>query len=699
MTSLHTSNLNSTPLPGPASPLGKGGLRGVTIGSALALGVPLDALNLALWLGAALAIPICMQVAPAYTEDESLCDPKTYASLQAITTTDSPSNYSMRAIRSYGNRLWVGNDHGLAVLEDGKWRNWTLKDGLPARRVQCIEVDPQTNDVWIGTLGGGLARFTAGRFDVFNQFNSGLAGDLVFAVAIGNGRIWASTNGGVSSYDPVADDWDLLAERRADAAFFVPTALAFQDDALYAVFRHLGVCRWDAAAHQWTPGAPRDENRALHDGLAQLGSQATSHPKTPSSSPLSPTVRKADEARTSPPHAIGVYGPRTRRIALPGDEQPSRPAENFPEMLAVQLAVESVNAAGGFRGATPFQLINAMPGYAKYGWGLPEDDMVFFADDPNVIGLVAGTPPDQAITDTTVAYLKLPVVSTAPDIENTKTGYSRNPWLFPCRGDEPARHRVLLDHIAKNRNLVRFAIITTAGQSSRPPACWWSKYARILKLPTPFELSWDPAKPEALGAVVKALRDSDAQVILTWCDAREALTLLRGIRAAGLLQLFAARPEIMPDPIFSDGGSDAGEVVTMPVATSAPAQPDDPHALPQRPRTAPEGASSAVARFASKYADQSFSRGARTPPGANALRSFDATDHLLAAINIAGPDRESVRSALADLEESPFGEEHFERAHGASTVVLATFENGQWVYRSVTAQPPPVKLPPADAPH
>ena len=69
------------------------------------------------------------------------------------------------AITADGDRLWVGTEDGLALYEGGKWKAWREKDGLPWRVVSAIAVSEKSGDVWVGLFGGGLARFSGGRFD------------------------------------------------------------------------------------------------------------------------------------------------------------------------------------------------------------------------------------------------------------------------------------------------------------------------------------------------------------------------------------------------------------------------------------------------------------------------------------------------------------------------------------------------------
>ena len=111
------------------------------------------------------------------------------------------------ALTADGDRLWVGTEDGLALYENGKWRSWREKDGLPWRVVSAIAVSKKTGDVWVGLFGGGLARFSGGRFDHYNQFNSGLVNDVVYVVAVLDDAVWVATTEGMSALDTVTGEW------------------------------------------------------------------------------------------------------------------------------------------------------------------------------------------------------------------------------------------------------------------------------------------------------------------------------------------------------------------------------------------------------------------------------------------------------------------------------------------------------------
>ena len=106
-----------------------------------------------------------------------------YGNWRNFTTKDGLPSDKAYTVRIDGDRVLVGTHDGLAVYENDKWRTYTTEDGLAHNGVVSIDVSDLTGDVWIGTLGG-LSRWSAGKFETFNQFNSGMPNDLVYNVLL-----------------------------------------------------------------------------------------------------------------------------------------------------------------------------------------------------------------------------------------------------------------------------------------------------------------------------------------------------------------------------------------------------------------------------------------------------------------------------------------------------------------------------------
>jgi hypothetical protein len=210
---------------------------------------PTGAFILAAWISWSGPAPC-----PAAPGDEPAPAPAVYGTWQTFTTADGLPHDRVLAVTALGNKVWVGTAGGLAHFEDGSWTSWTEQDGLPAPAISAVALDPRTGDVWLGTWGAGLVRFSGGRFDQFSQLNSGLAGDLVFAAVVAGGRVWAATNGGLSAYDVAGDTWELHLERRLDTGDTAITGLCVDGPRLYAAAWCEGLIRVvpEHAADRWS---------------------------------------------------------------------------------------------------------------------------------------------------------------------------------------------------------------------------------------------------------------------------------------------------------------------------------------------------------------------------------------------------------------------------------------------------------------
>jgi len=144
-----------------------------------------------------------------YTEDMPV-----YGSWKTFTTEDGLPSDKVYAVRIDGDRVLVGTHGGMAVYEKGKWKTYTTKDGLAHNGVVSIDVSTITGDVWIATLGG-LNRWSGGKFETFNQFNSGMPNDLVYNVFCYGKDVWVATGGGAGHYDTRTKEWEIFTEMNA----------------------------------------------------------------------------------------------------------------------------------------------------------------------------------------------------------------------------------------------------------------------------------------------------------------------------------------------------------------------------------------------------------------------------------------------------------------------------------------------------
>jgi signal transduction histidine kinase/ligand-binding sensor domain-containing protein/DNA-binding response OmpR family regulator len=110
------------------------------------------------------------------------------------------------------NRLWIGTSAGLARLDltagaDAPIERITVgASGLEPAHVLSLNESPAApGALWVGTERWGLCRLEVGTGNVrcFNSLDSALQDDTVYGILPdGGGRLWLSTNRGLSVFDP-----------------------------------------------------------------------------------------------------------------------------------------------------------------------------------------------------------------------------------------------------------------------------------------------------------------------------------------------------------------------------------------------------------------------------------------------------------------------------------------------------------------
>ncbi|WP_306641392.1 two-component regulator propeller domain-containing protein [Sanyastnella coralliicola] len=76
---------------------------------------------------------------------------------------------------------------------------YNLKEGLPQSQVDCL-LEDHRGYIWVGTQGGGLARFDGRNFEVLNS-SHGLPGNKISALAEINQTLYIGTDDGLALYN------------------------------------------------------------------------------------------------------------------------------------------------------------------------------------------------------------------------------------------------------------------------------------------------------------------------------------------------------------------------------------------------------------------------------------------------------------------------------------------------------------------
>jgi PAS domain S-box-containing protein len=103
-----------------------------------------------------------------------------------------PGNAVLSIAGKAGDGVWVGTYNGLAHIRADVVTTYTIRNGLPRNDIRGLLVDRQGN-VWIGTDGGGLCRFSNGKFETLTTAN-GLSSNSVGVIAQDSaGTLWIGT--------------------------------------------------------------------------------------------------------------------------------------------------------------------------------------------------------------------------------------------------------------------------------------------------------------------------------------------------------------------------------------------------------------------------------------------------------------------------------------------------------------------------
>ena len=103
------------------------------------------------------------------------------------------------------NNLWLNSRNGILLVKDSDTIEITGESGLPTDDIYEIFEDSEDN-IWIGTNGKGIIRFTDEVFTYYNE-SSGLPSDLIIAIEMDKYKNkWISTiDQGVFKIDPAGN--------------------------------------------------------------------------------------------------------------------------------------------------------------------------------------------------------------------------------------------------------------------------------------------------------------------------------------------------------------------------------------------------------------------------------------------------------------------------------------------------------------
>ena len=99
-------------------------------------------------------------------------------------------------------KILVPTDGGLAIRREGGWQQVGERQGLRRNMVGCV-LEDREGSIWIGLIGGGVARWLGyGEWESWTKAQ-GLPDDLIWSIrGDRNGNVWAGTSRGLARLDP-----------------------------------------------------------------------------------------------------------------------------------------------------------------------------------------------------------------------------------------------------------------------------------------------------------------------------------------------------------------------------------------------------------------------------------------------------------------------------------------------------------------
>lgn len=119
-----------------------------------------------------------------------------YLSTQLSTNQGLPDNNVCSILKDKENRLWVGTNNGLALLQGKSIQIFKKIDGLAHNSCWAI-VQDKKNQIWVGTFGGGLSLYKDGKFQNFTIKN-GLPSNKIRRLYLRDDDLFIGTANGFS---------------------------------------------------------------------------------------------------------------------------------------------------------------------------------------------------------------------------------------------------------------------------------------------------------------------------------------------------------------------------------------------------------------------------------------------------------------------------------------------------------------------
>jgi signal transduction histidine kinase/ligand-binding sensor domain-containing protein/HPt (histidine-containing phosphotransfer) domain-containing protein/ActR/RegA family two-component response regulator len=178
--------------------------------------------------------------------------------------TASPDGTLWIAALSHGSHGSHDSQALVSVHGGGEVTAYTLRDGLPEGRIQALAAAPD-GTLWVGT-DHGLGRLADGRWTTFTE-RDGLPDDEVTALAVDrDGNVWAGTRRGLARFHEGREGWETLPARDGASPLSVRSLFEDAEGSLWIGTETGGLSRLrDVAFTTVTPGGELEDVRTVYE--------------------------------------------------------------------------------------------------------------------------------------------------------------------------------------------------------------------------------------------------------------------------------------------------------------------------------------------------------------------------------------------------------------------------------------------------
>jgi len=297
----------------------------------------------------------------------------------------------------------------------------------------------------------------------------------------------------------------------------------------------------------------------------------------------------------------------------------SGPAKAYSgEMLrGTQLAVEEINARGGYRGKPV--VLKIRDDQARMGNTANETVKLIYED--RVLAFLGSMSSDTTHVALRVALkgevAELTSISTDPTITQIVV-----PWIFRCLADDWSQSRALAKLVFQERKFTRVALLERNNRYGRMGSAEIKRVAKRMGHPITLAIRYGKSTKNFAGHIEK-IREYRADAVIIWGLYAKGAQIVREMDAAGLdIPIFGADGLVAPRFIELAGKSAQGVVVTYPYDFYR----DDP----------------ITRRFNEKFR-QRYGH----DPDSFAAHGYDAMYLVFHAVKRAGLNRTRIRDELA----------------------------------------------------